>query len=53
MYDETFARMWRLYLAGSSAAFETGTMQLYQVVFAPHDNGSVPMTRAHQYPGLQ
>ena len=51
MYDETFARMWRLYLAGSSAAFETGTMQLYQVVFAPHDNGSVPMTRAHQYPG--
>ncbi|NIL94692.1 MAG: methyltransferase domain-containing protein [Woeseiaceae bacterium] len=51
MYDETFARMWRLYLAGSSAAFETGTMQLYQVVFAPQDNNSLPMTRAHQYPG--
>jgi cyclopropane-fatty-acyl-phospholipid synthase len=51
MYDEIFARMWRLYLAGSSAAFETGTMQLYQVVFAPHDNSSVPMTRTHQYPG--
>ena len=51
MYDETFARMWRLYLAGSSAAFETGTMQLYQVVFAPQDNHSVPLTRAHQYPG--
>jgi len=50
MYDETFTRMWRLYLAGSSAAFETGTMQLYQVVFAPQDNNSVPMTRAHQYP---
>ncbi|NIV18252.1 MAG: methyltransferase domain-containing protein [Woeseiaceae bacterium] len=50
-YDEAFARTWRLYLAGSSAAFETGTMQLYQVVFAPHDNSSVPMTRVHQYPG--
>jgi cyclopropane-fatty-acyl-phospholipid synthase len=51
MYDETFTRMWRLYLAGSSAAFETGTMQLYQVVFAPQDNNAVPMTRAYQYPG--
>jgi cyclopropane-fatty-acyl-phospholipid synthase len=51
MYDETFARMWRLYLAGSSAAFETGTMQLYQVVFAPYDNSAVPMTRAHLYTG--
>lgn len=51
MYDETFTRMWRLYLAGSSAAFETGTMQLYQVVFAPQDNNAVPMTRTHQYPG--
>ena len=51
LYDETFVRMWRLYLAGSSAAFETGTMQLYQVVFAPLENNSVPMTRAHQYPG--
>jgi cyclopropane-fatty-acyl-phospholipid synthase len=51
MYDETFTRTWRLYLAGSSAAFETGTMQLYQVVFAPQANNAVPMTRAHQYPG--
>ena len=51
MYDETFTRMWRLYLAGSSAAFETGTMQLYQVVFAPQDNNAGPMTRTHQYPG--
>ena len=51
MYDETFVRMWRLYLAGSSAAFEAGTMQLFQVVFAPYENNSVPMTRDHQYPG--
>jgi len=51
LYDETFVRMWRLYLAGSAAAFEAGTMQLYQVLFAPQQNNSVPMTRAHQYPG--
>jgi len=51
MYDQAFARMWRLYLAGSSAAFETGTMQLFQVVFAPQANNAVPWTRAHQYPG--
>jgi cyclopropane-fatty-acyl-phospholipid synthase len=51
LYDETFVRTWRLYLAGSSAAFETGTMQLYQVLFAPQHNNSVPMTRGYQYPG--
>ena len=34
MFDETFVRAWRLYLAGSQAAFTTGTMQLFQVVFA-------------------
>ena len=34
MFDETFFRAWRLYLAGSQAAFTTGTMQLFQVVLA-------------------
>jgi cyclopropane-fatty-acyl-phospholipid synthase len=32
---EEFARAWDLYLAGSQAAFATGWMQLFQVVFAP------------------
>ena len=27
-------RAWRLYLAGSQAAFVTGSMQLFQMVFA-------------------
>ena len=49
MYDRRFARMWRLYLAGSSAAFQSGTLQLYQVLFAPHDNNRVPVTRRYQY----
>ncbi len=49
MYDEEFVRKWRLYLAGSSAGFQSGTLQLFQVVFAPHGNEKVPWTRHHQY----
>jgi len=49
MYDEEFVRMWRLYLAGSSAGFQSGTLQLYQVVFTPRGNNKVPWTREYQY----
>jgi cyclopropane-fatty-acyl-phospholipid synthase len=49
MFDENFVRMWRLYLAGSRAAFVTGEMQLFQVVFAPGTSNNVPMTRKHLY----
>jgi cyclopropane-fatty-acyl-phospholipid synthase len=51
MFDEKFVRMWRLYLAGSIAGFTTGTLQLFQVVFAPRDNNDIPLTRAHLYQG--
>ncbi len=47
MFDEKFERMWRLYLAGSIAGFTTGTLQLFQVVFATKQNNNVPWTRAH------
>jgi cyclopropane-fatty-acyl-phospholipid synthase len=49
MFDEKFVRMWRLYLAGSIAAFTTGTLQLFQVVFAPRGNNDIPWTREHLY----
>jgi cyclopropane-fatty-acyl-phospholipid synthase len=49
MFDEKFVRMWRLYLAGSVAAFTTGTLQLFQVLFATPENNDVPWTRAHLY----
>ena len=49
MYDGSFVRAWRLYLAGSVAAFSTGTLQLFQVVFAHADDHHVPMTREHLY----
>jgi len=50
MYDEDFVRMWRLYLAGASAGFESGTLQLFQIVFTPRGNNGVPWTRDYQYP---
>jgi cyclopropane-fatty-acyl-phospholipid synthase len=49
MFDEKFVRMWRLYLAGSVAAFTTGTLQLFQVLFATADNNNVALTRDHLY----
>jgi cyclopropane-fatty-acyl-phospholipid synthase len=49
MFDDKFVRMWRLYLAGSVAAFTTGTLQLFQVTFAPGESNDVPWTRAHLY----
>jgi cyclopropane-fatty-acyl-phospholipid synthase len=41
--------MWRLYLLGSRAAFTTGEMQLFQVVFAPGASNNIPLTREHLY----
>lgn len=48
-YDRPFARAWRLYLAGSIAAFTTGSLQLFQVVFTRERNNDVPRTREHLY----
>ncbi|HEX7010975.1 MAG TPA: class I SAM-dependent methyltransferase, partial [Phycisphaeraceae bacterium] len=49
MLGRRFVRTWRLYLAGSEAAFTTGQLQLYQIVFARAANRQVPWTRAHLY----
>lgn len=49
MFDERFVRMWRLYLSGSIAAFESGGLQLFQIVFAPAHRNDVPWTRTHLY----
>jgi cyclopropane-fatty-acyl-phospholipid synthase len=46
MFDPEFVRMWRLYLAGSSAAFVSGWLQLFQIVFARATNNQLPWTRA-------
>ena len=48
-FDEHFVRKWRLYLNGSIAAFECGTMQLFQVLFTKGKNNDVPLTREYIY----
>ncbi|HVH26126.1 MAG TPA: cyclopropane-fatty-acyl-phospholipid synthase family protein [Vicinamibacterales bacterium] len=45
MFDETFVRAWRLYLSGSQAAFASGCMQLFQVLFARGRSNEIPWTR--------
>jgi cyclopropane-fatty-acyl-phospholipid synthase len=45
VFDDTFVRAWRLYLAGSQAAFATGALQLFQVVFSRDANNHIPWTR--------
>jgi cyclopropane-fatty-acyl-phospholipid synthase len=45
MFGAPFERAWRLYLSGSQAAFAAGSLQLFQVVFAPAGCNSIPRTR--------
>jgi cyclopropane-fatty-acyl-phospholipid synthase len=45
MFDQTFVRAWRLYLAGSQAAFATGVMQLFQVLFTRGGNNATRWVR--------
>lgn len=49
MFGPDFVRAWRLYLAGSIAAFRAGTLQLFQVTFAGPSCQQIPWTRAHLY----
>jgi cyclopropane-fatty-acyl-phospholipid synthase len=49
VYGEQFHRAWSLYLAGSQAAFESGWMQLFQVVFAPRECPPPSWTRADAF----
>ena len=46
MFDASVVRTWRLYLAGSLAAFRSGNMQLFQVVFSRTGNNRIPWIRA-------
>jgi cyclopropane-fatty-acyl-phospholipid synthase len=48
-YDRSFVRAWRLYLVGSVAAFTTGALQLFQVVFTRERNNDIPFSRKHLY----
>jgi cyclopropane-fatty-acyl-phospholipid synthase len=49
MHDESFIRSWYLYLVGSKAAFSSGTMQLFQVLFTRPHNNDLYWSRSHLY----
>jgi cyclopropane-fatty-acyl-phospholipid synthase len=44
-YGADFSRAWHLYLAGSEAGFRVGSLQLFQVVFAPEETRDVAWSR--------
>ncbi len=48
-FGAKFARTWRLYLAGSIAAFHVGNLQLWQLVFHRGHARELPWNRAHLY----
>lgn len=49
MFNERFVRIWRLYLAGSIAAFRTGSLQLFQVTFVRAGVNELHETRRYLY----
>jgi cyclopropane-fatty-acyl-phospholipid synthase len=51
MFDQRFVRAWRLYLTGSIAGFVTGSLQLFQIVFARPSVNEIPWTRERLYEG--
>lgn len=51
MLGEEFIRTWRLYLAGSIAAFTTGELQLFQILFTRQGYQQLPWSRAYMYAG--
>jgi cyclopropane-fatty-acyl-phospholipid synthase len=48
-FDERFRRAWRVYLAGSQAAFLTGWLDLFQLTFTRRADDTLPWTRASLY----
>ena len=49
MFDESFVRMWRLFLNASSVGFKYGSSRLYQILFSNGLNNELPLTRKHLY----
>jgi cyclopropane-fatty-acyl-phospholipid synthase len=46
LFDERFFRMWTFYLAGATAAFESGSMCNYQIQYA-RNRRALPLTRGY------
>ncbi len=44
-FDETFARMWELYLCSCAATFYHGIIDVHQILFCNGINHHLPMIR--------
>lgn len=49
MKDETFIRMWRLYLNACAASFHVGNIDIHQFVFVKGLGNELPWTRNYKY----
>jgi len=49
MFDDSFVRMWRMFLNGSEAGFRFGNSRLYQITFSNGLHNELPLTREHLY----
>ncbi|NRT78631.1 SAM-dependent methyltransferase [Clostridium beijerinckii] len=47
--DETFIRMWRLYLNACAASFNSGNISIHQFLFNKGVNNDLPWTREYMY----
>ena len=47
--DETFIRMWRLYLNACAASFHSGNIDVHQLLFTKGVNNNLPLTRNYMY----
>ncbi len=45
LFDDSFVRMWRMFLIGSAAGFRFGNTRLYQFIFTNGLNNTLPITR--------
>ena len=45
MFDESFLRMWELYLSACAATFHNGIIDLHQILMTKGINNDLPMTR--------
>ncbi|WP_313413336.1 cyclopropane-fatty-acyl-phospholipid synthase family protein [Sedimentibacter sp.] len=48
-YDDKFIRMWRLYLNGCAASFNSGNIDIHQFLFTKGVNNNLPWTREYIY----
>lgn len=49
MFDESFVRMWHMYLCACAACFNNGIVDLHQILFSKGVNNDLPFTREHMY----